>query len=102
MKKIKYNRQQNKCYPKGVRLSEKQLQHSVMKYNRSNKFYFCYYGKENSLRLKSIVASKLASKQLWGTIYFAGGDTWGKGYCKNVTKIPIETTFNYINNGMYA
>ena len=32
--------QQNKCYPKGVRLSEKLLlQHSVMKFDRSNKFY---------------------------------------------------------------
>ena len=36
---------------KGVRLSEK-LQHSVMKFDRSNKFDFCYYGQVNSLKIK--------------------------------------------------
>ena len=48
--------------PKGI----KKLQHSVMKSDRSNKFDFCYYGQVNSLRLKSSVASKWASKHLWG------------------------------------
>ena len=42
------------------------LQHSVMKFDRSNKFDLCYYGQVNSLRLKSSVASKWASKHLWG------------------------------------
>ena len=51
--------------PKGARLSEK-VQHSVMKFDRSNKFDFCYYGQANSLRLKSSVASKWASEHLWG------------------------------------
>ena len=37
----KYQRQQNKWYHKGVRLSKK-LQHSVMKFDRSNKFDLCY------------------------------------------------------------
>ena len=37
--------------PKGIRLSEK-LQHSVMKFDRSNKFDLCNYGQVNSLRLK--------------------------------------------------
>ena len=46
--------------PKGIRLSEK-LQHSVMKFDRSNKFDFCYYGQVNSLRLKLSVASKWAT-----------------------------------------
>ena len=50
--------------PKGVRLSEK-LEHSVMKFDRSNKFDLCYYGQVNSLRLKSSVALKWASKHLW-------------------------------------
>ena len=45
---------------KGVRLSEI-LQHSVMKFDRSNKFEKCY-GQVNSLRLKSSVASKCATK----------------------------------------
>ena len=43
--------------PKGVRLSEK-LQHSVMKFDRSNKFDLCYYGQVNSLRLQWSVAFK--------------------------------------------
>ena len=44
-----------------------------MKFDRSNKFDFCYYGQVNSLRLKSSVASKWASKHLLDNIYFAGG-----------------------------
>ena len=44
-----------------------QLQHSVMKFDRSNKLDLCYYGQVNSLRLKSSVASKWAIKHLWGT-----------------------------------
>ena len=49
------------------RLSEK-LQHSAMKFDRSNKFDLRYYiyGQVNSLRLKSSVASKWGSKHLWG------------------------------------
>ena len=44
-----------------------------MKFDRSNKFDFCYYGQVNSLRLKTRVASKWASKHFFGgTIYFAG------------------------------
>ena len=42
--------------PKGVRLSEK-LQHSVIKFDRSNKFDLCYYEQVNSLLLKSNVFS---------------------------------------------
>ena len=37
-----------------------------MKFDRSNKFALCYYGQVNSLRLKSSVASKWASKQIRG------------------------------------
>ena len=37
--------------------------------------WLCYYGQVNSLRLKSSVASKWASKHLWGTIYFVVGGT---------------------------
>ena len=47
-----------------------------MKFDRSNKFDICYYGQVNSLRLKSSVASKRASKHLWGNIYFAGDGTY--------------------------
>ena len=47
----------------------------VMKFDRSNKFDFCYYGQVNSLRLKSSVASKWASKHLWGGIIYFAGDT---------------------------
>ena len=44
-----------------------------MKFDRSNKFDFCYYGQVNSLWVKSSVASKWASKRLvWDDIYFAG------------------------------
>ena len=47
-----------------------------MKFDRSNTFDLCYYGQVNSLRLKSSVASKLASKHLWGgNIYFSGDGT---------------------------
>ena len=49
--------------------------HSVMKFDRSNKFDFCYYGQVNSLRLKSSVASKV--KTLGGNIYFAGNGWQG-------------------------
>ena len=50
--------------------------HSVMKFDRSNKFDLCYYGQVNSLWLRSSVASKWASKRLWGIIYFAGDGTF--------------------------
>ena len=55
--------------PDGGRLAEKlQLQHSAIKFDRSNKFDLCYYGQINSLRLKSSVASKWASTYLWGSV----------------------------------
>ena len=59
--------------PKGIKLSEKLqfLHHSVMKFDCSNKFDFCYHGQVNSLQLKSSAASKWASKHLWNIIYFA-------------------------------
>ena len=47
--------QQNKYYPQKVLYCQKnysKLQHSVMKFDRSNKFDLCYYGQVNSLRLK--------------------------------------------------
>ena len=47
-----------------------------MKFDRSNKFDLCYYGQVNSLRQKSSVASKWASKHLWGNIPFAGDGTY--------------------------
>ena len=37
-----------------------------MKFDRNNKFDFCYYGQVNSLWLKLSVASKLANKHFWG------------------------------------
>ena len=37
-----------------------------MKFDRSNKFDLCYYGQVNSLRLKSRVVLKWATKHLWG------------------------------------
>ena len=40
-----------------------------MKFDRSNKFDFCYYGQVNSLRLKSSVVSKWASKHLRGVTF---------------------------------
>ena len=56
---------------KGVRLSEK-LQHSVMKFDRSNKFDLCCHGQVNSLLLKSSLASKWTRKDtLFGSINFA-------------------------------
>ena len=47
-----------------------------MKFDRSNKFDFCYYGQVNSLHLLSNVASKWANKHLRGSIYFAGDGTY--------------------------
>ena len=44
------------------KVSEK-LQHSVMKFDRSNKFDFCYYGQVNTFG---------------GTIYFAGDGTFAQ------------------------
>ena len=41
-----------------------------MKFYRSNKFDFCYYGQVNSLRIKSSVASKWASKLLGEGVTF--------------------------------
>ena len=46
-----------------------------IKFDRSKKFDLCYYGQVKSLRLKSSVASKLASKSFGGNIYFAGDGT---------------------------
>ena len=57
-----------KCWPafKQDPMSEKlQLTAALCNnFDRSNKFEFCYYGQANSLRLKSNVASKWASKHL--------------------------------------
>ena len=51
-----------------------------MKFDRSNKFDFCYYGRVKSLQLKSRVASKWASKNTFGgIIYFAGDSTMAIG-----------------------
>ena len=52
--------------PKGARNIAVNCSRSVMKFDRSNKFDFCYYGQVNSLQLKSSVASKGACKHLWG------------------------------------
>ena len=46
-----------------------------MKFDRSNKFDFSYYGQINSVRLKSSVASKFRNGQantFGGNTYFAG------------------------------
>ena len=40
-----------------------------MKFDRSNKFYFMYYGHVNSPRLKSSLTSKWASEHLCSNIY---------------------------------
>ena len=37
--------------------------------------WLCYYGHIYSLQLKYSMASKWASKHLWGTVYFAGDGT---------------------------
>ena len=51
--------------PKGVRKTTVNCS-TLMKFDRSNKFDFRYYRQVNSLRLKSSVASKWATKHLWG------------------------------------
>ena len=44
-----------------------------MKFDRSNKFDFCYYGQVNSLRLKSSVQLRNGQVNTFGgNIYFAG------------------------------
>ena len=48
-----YSQQQNKWYPQKCLLAH-------------NNITICYYGQVNSLRLKLNVASKWASKHLWG------------------------------------
>ena len=75
-----------------------------MKFDRSNKFDFCYYGQVNSLLLKSSVALKWASKHLWGTIYFAGDGTllflglWHVHiFCSNAL---VRVDFEYDRNWM--
>ena len=63
--------------PKGQIVRKRQ--HSEMKFDRSSKYDLCYYGEDNSLRVKSSVASKSKLKTLGGGgggyhlfIYFAG------------------------------
>ena len=46
-----------------------------MKYDRNNKFDFCYYGQVNSLRLKSSIFEIVKKNVFGGTIYFAGDGT---------------------------
>ena len=73
-----YHQQQNKCYPKGVYLPiSKLLSILVVAKNllAHNNTTVSNYVQVNSLRLKSNVISKWASKHLWGTIYFAGDST---------------------------
>ena len=74
-----YYRQQNRWYPaKGVKVITFIAAMNVMKFDRSNKFVLWYYGQVNSLRLKSNLDSKWASKHLWGNIYFAGNGSYIK------------------------
>ena len=59
--------------PKGIYLPISKL-HSVLVVVyllAHNNLWLCYYGQGNSLRLKSSVASILASTHFGGTIYFA-------------------------------
>ena len=65
-----YHRQQNKCYPQKFKVVRKTALNSEMKFDRSNKFDFCYYGQVNSLRLKS--SGEITP--LGGNIYFAGDE----------------------------
>ena len=60
---------------KDVRKTAVNLPYCVMKFDRSNKLDFRFKVQVNSLHLKSSVASKWASKHLWGTIYFASDGT---------------------------
>ena len=46
-----------------------QIVTKTAKFDRSNKFDFCYYGQVNLQRLKSSVASKWASKSLLGVTF---------------------------------
>ena len=52
--------------PQRCQIVREKLQHSVMKFDRSNKFDLCYYGQVNSLRLKSSVPSKMTNKHFLG------------------------------------
>ena len=67
-----------------------------MKFDRSNKFDFCYYGQVNSLRLKSSVASKRASKHLWGVpfILLAMVPTEGKVFAWRGESANATDTWN--------
>ena len=65
---VTYHKQQNKWYPKGVFLPISKL-HSILAVANllvHNNMTMSYYVQINSLRLKSTVASKWASKHLWG------------------------------------
>ena len=101
----RYNRQQNKCYPQRFQIVRKTtvnlLQHSVIKFDCSNKFDLCYYGQINSLLLKSSVASKWTSKHHWGITFILLAMVqyillWFLCIVKDVTLKHIfsETSFN--------
>ena len=64
--------------PKCIYLPISKL-HSILAIENSlahNNITMIYYVQVNSLRLKSNVAWKWASKHLWGAIYFAVDGTW--------------------------
>ena len=63
-----------------------------MKFDRSNKFDLCYYGKVNSLRLKSSVASKWASKHIWGNNFFAGDGTRGINLTNEINHLNFKVS----------
>ena len=63
-----------------------------MKFERSNKFDFCYYGQVNSLRLKTSVASKWASKHLWGEHLFC----WRFCAILYTNSTNVNICFNFI------
>ena len=83
--------------PKGVKKDCCQLQHSVMKFDRSNKFDFCYYRQVNSLRLKSSVASKWAINTLGGIIYFAANSTRLESHFKFISAQVLLKKNNLIH-----
>ena len=67
-----------------------------MKFDRSNKFVLCYYVQVNSLRLKTSVASKEASKHLCGgNVYFAGEVPKSSESVRRIIKCSTNTLWYF-------
>ena len=90
-----YLQKQNKWYPPNVLLAHNNITISLLAHNDIT---ISYYVHENSLRLKSSVASKWTSKHLWGCHFYASPSSGDAYSDRQLTKIlSFDLKYLYVD-----